>query len=148
MLLASLGSGRSDQSHVTLYQPSFLYPFFATGHCHRQGTGLCGPSSLTQKGFYILFSRSISSPCGVMQNGSLCFKWPSCQSPEKEGQYVLDSGNASTLHTGEQPLLKLNPDAFRNWTFYRKHKQLPRKAKHCLPACTVCPLVITWPTWY
>jgi len=45
MLLASLGSGRSDQSHVTLYQPSFLYPFFATGHCHRQGTGLCGPSS-------------------------------------------------------------------------------------------------------
>lgn len=29
MLSGSLGSGGSDQSHVTLYQPYFLHPFFA-----------------------------------------------------------------------------------------------------------------------
>lgn len=148
MLLASLGSGGSDQSHVTVYQPYFLYLFFATGHCHRQDTELCGLSSLTQKGSYVMFLRSISSSSVVIQNMSVCFKQPSYWSQERKWQYVLDSGNTITLHAGEQSLLKLNPHVFHNWTFYMKHKRLPRKAKHCLPDCTMCPLMITWPTGY
>lgn len=54
MLSGSLGSRGSDQSHVTLYQPYFLHPFFAAGHCSRQDIGLCGPLSLTQKGSYLI----------------------------------------------------------------------------------------------
>lgn len=54
MLSGSLGSGGSDQSHLTLYQPYFLHPFFAPGHCSGQDSRLCGPLSLTQKGSYVI----------------------------------------------------------------------------------------------